>query len=121
MSRIPDLGDFKSTDIKEKYKNLGTILGQYIAERANVENDIRLKGKSLEVANRENPSLKFYYQQRFVELNILAKFFEREVYRVRGKLFKSLTESNNRDLSDRQKDKYIDNEQAYLDIHEIYI
>lgn len=122
MSKIAELGDSKSTDIKEKYKNLGTILAAYKDDLSEAEGNLKIGGKSLEKANRDNPSHKYYYQQRFVELNTLTKTFEREVDRVRGKLFKSLSyPHNNVELSDRAKDKYIDNEQAYLDIHEIYL
>lgn len=122
MSKIPDLGDSKSTDIKEKFKNLGIILGNYVAEKADAEQQIKIEGKSLEKANRENASLKYYYHQRLVELTTLTKYLEREVDRIRGKLFRGFTYPNyNVDLSDRAKDKYIDNEQAYLDIHEIYL
>lgn len=122
MTKLAQLGDSKSTELKERYKNLGTILGNYLAEYVDAEQQIKIEGKSLEKANRENASLKFYYQQRLVELNTLTKFFEREVDRVRGKLFRGYTYPNyNVDLSDRAKDKFIDNEQAYLDIHEIYL
>lgn len=121
MSRIPDLGDNKATDLNVRFKNLPTILGDYRNDLDTAENDLTIEGKSLEKANRENPSRQYYYHQRFVELGILTKYFEREVERVRGKLFKGLTENNNRDLSDRAKDKYIDNEQAYLDMNEFYL
>lgn len=122
MSKIADLGDSKSPDIKEKYKNLATILGDYSNELSDAEENLKIEGKSLEKANRENASWKYYYKQRLVELTTLTKFFEREVDRVRGKLFKGFSfPNNNLDLSDRAKDKYIDQEQAYLDIHEIYL
>lgn len=121
MSKIPELGDSKATDTKQRYKNLPQILGDYINDLATAEADLKIEGKSLEKANRENASLKYYYKQRLVELNTLTKYFEQEIDRVRGKLFKSLTEGSNRELSDRAKDKYIDNEQAFLDINEIYL
>lgn len=121
MSRIPDLGDKKSTDVKERFKNLPAILADYNDELKGAEQDIQIKGKSLEGANRENPSLYSYYDQRRVELKTLVEFMDNQVQRTRGKLFRTLTENNNRDLSDRAKDKFIDGEQAYLDIYEIYL
>lgn len=122
MSKIAELGDIKSTEIKERFKNLGTVLGVYLTELEEAEANLKLEGKSLEKANRENPSWMYYYAQRFVELNTLTKFFEREVERVRGKLFRGFSPPLfNVVLSDRAKDKYIDNEQAYLDIQEIYL
>lgn len=113
MSRIADLG--------EQYKNLPDVLDDFRNDLSKAEAELQIRGKSLERANQENPSFKYYYHQRMVQLNTLVKYFEQEVERVRGKLFKSLTENNNRDLSDRAKDKYIDNEQKYLDTNELYL
>lgn len=93
----------------------------YINEIDNIEQKIQIKGKTLEQANKENPSEHYYYDKRRVELSTLVKYFEREIDRVRGKLFRGLTENNQRDISDRAKDKYIDCEQSYLDIHEYYL
>lgn len=122
MSRIADLGDNKSTETKDKYKNLAKILGDYMNDLSEAEENLKIEGKSLEKANRENASWKFYYRQRLVELSTLTKYFEREIDRVRGKLFRSYSPPNfNIDLSDRAKDKYIDNEQAYLDINELFL
>lgn len=121
MSKIAELGDKKSTNIQERFKYLPKILGEYLDELNEAEQNLEIKGKSLENANKENPSWYYYYNQRFVELNTLTKYFEGEIERVRGKLFRSFTENNNRDLSDRAKDKYIDNEQAYLEMNELYL
>lgn len=122
MSKIGDLGDSTAIDLKQRYKNLGKILEDYLVDLAEAEQNLKIEGKSLEKANRENASWKYYYSQRLVELNTLTKYFEREIDRVRGKLYKSLSfPNNNVDLSDRAKDKYIDQEQAYLDINEIYL
>lgn len=121
MSKIMELGDKKATDLKERFKNLPTILAAYEDELEHAEQDLVIKGKSLEVANRENPSLYSYYDQRRMELKTLVDYMDNQVQRTRGRLFKTFTENFNRDLSDRAKDKYIDGEQAYLDIYEIYL
>lgn len=121
MSQINELGDQSSSDVKLRYKNLAKILGSYINEIGNIEQKIQIKGKTLEQANKENPSEYYYYDKRRVELSTLVKYFEREIDRVRGKLFRGFTENNPRDISDRAKDKYIDCEQAYLDVHEYFL
>jgi hypothetical protein len=120
MSKIPDLGNQKATELKERYKNLPDILATYDNELKNSEQDLIIKGKTLEHANKENAPLYHYYDQRRQELKTLVDFMENQVQRVRGRLFRSFTENHNRELSDRAKDKYIDGEQAYLDIFEIY-
>jgi len=122
MSKIAELGDKTSSDNKLRYKNLPKILGQYLDELNEAEQNLQIKGKSLENANKENPSWRYYYNQRLVELNTLVKYFESEIERVRGKLFRSYSPPNfNIDLSDRAKEKYIDHEEAYLAINEIYL
>lgn len=121
MSKIADLGDKKSDDINKRFKNLASVLTPYDDALAELEGDLKIKGKSLEVANRENPSLYSYYDQRRVELKTLVDYMEKEVDRVRSRLFRSFTENFKRDLSDRAKNQYIDSEQAFLDINEVYL
>lgn len=121
MSKIPDLGNLKSTDLKERFKNLPDLLATYDSELKNAEQDLAIKGKSLENANKENPSLYSFYDERRLELKTLVDFMDNQVARTRGRLWRTFTENNNRELSDRSKDKYIDGEQAYLDIYEIYL
>lgn len=121
MSKILDLGDKKSKDLKERFKNLGDILAVYDGELKNAEQDLAIKGKSLENANRENPSHYAFYDQRRMELKTLVDYMENQVQRTRGILFKNFTDNYNRELSDRAKNQYIDGEQAYLDIYEIFL
>ena len=77
--------------------------------------------KNLEHANREQPAWQSYYDQRRIELYALVKYYEGQINRVRGKLYKSYTETYSRELTDRAKDKYIDNEKSYLDMLEVYL
>lgn len=122
MSKIPDLGDQTSSDINVRYKNLATVLEPYIEGISEAEEKLTLRGKGMEKANQENASYKYYYHSRLAELNTLTKYLERDIDRVRGKLFRSFTPPHfNLDLSDRAKDKYIDSEQSYLDVHEVYL
>ncbi len=86
-----------------------------------VDDIIEVKGKNLEKANREQPAWLHYYDQKRVELRTLDKYFEGRIKRVRGKLFRTITEKNQRELSDRAKDKYIDTEEAYLNMFEVYL
>lgn len=119
MSRIDDLG--------EKNENLPEILEEYQLVLDQAKGHIQLSGKRIDLANIEQASWLAYYDERRAELRTLDKWLENEVGRVRGRLFKALTENNARDLSDRAKEKYIDTEPAYnnmfcvyLEIHEMY-
>ncbi len=121
MSKIADLGDKKAVNLKDRFKNLPSILAEYDEALEEAEPYLMLKGKTLVEANRENASRYAFYDERRVELKTLVEYIESQVQRVRGQLFRGFTEQYNRDLSDRAKDKYIDSEQAYLDIYEIYL
>jgi hypothetical protein len=98
---------------KEPNKIFDTLI-EYEKEISEFEEHIRIIGKTLEHANRENPSWQLYYDQKRIELNILVKYCEMKIASVRGQLFKSYTDSFQRELSDRAKDKYIDAEPQYL-------
>lgn len=122
MSKIPDLGDPTSSNINERFKNLEKVLEPYILALEDADAKLTLRGKGMEKANQENASYKYFYHSRLVELNTLTKYLERDIERVRSKLFKSFSPPHfNLDLSDRAKEKYIDSEQSYLDVHELYL
>lgn len=105
----------------ENYKNLPDILAEYEKGLDNVEDNLKIEGKRLESANTEHASWQLYYESRKADLNQLVKYFEGKTAASRGKLFRKYTEKYSRELSDRQKDKYIDNEEEYLMQYEIYL
>jgi hypothetical protein len=113
LSRIPDLG--------EGFKNIANVLSDFDIALDDADAILKIEGKSLERANKENPAWQAYYDQKRIELKTLLEYMEMQVQRTRGRLFKSYTETYPRELSDRAKDKYIDNEEAYLTIYEIYL
>jgi hypothetical protein len=105
----------------ENYKNVPDILAEYEKGLNEVEAKLKIEGKRLEVANHEHASEQFYYESRKADLRQLVKYFEGVTAAARGKLFRKYTEKYSRELSDRQKDKYIDNEKEYLTQYEIYL
>lgn len=116
MSLIPDLAmkDGVPTGLPD-------IIANYESELVEAKENLIIKGKTLEKANFENPTWQLYYDQRRVELHTLLKYLDGLVASARGKLFRSYTETYQRDISDRAKDQYINNEPAYLDMYEIYL
>lgn len=113
MSRLQDLG--------KDAEKLSEVLEEYEKALDGVEKIIEIKGKKLEHANRENPAWQLFYDQKKIELYTIVKYLELQVNRVRGKAFIRYTETYNRELSDRAKDKYIDNEAAVLAWNELYL
>lgn len=110
MSRIPDLGS--------NNKHLLDILDEYDSACETVEEHLTLRGKTLEVANKENPAWQLYYDQRRLELFTLTKYFENEVKRVQSKLFRSYKENQGRniELNDREMMRWIESEPALLNM-----
>lgn len=121
MTRIADLGNKKAEKLKDRFANLPAILEEYNNALVDAEANLKLKGKTLGEANRENASHYAFYDERRIELKSLVDYMDNQVQRIRGQLFRGFTEQYNRELSDRAKEKYIDAEQPYLDIFEMYL
>lgn len=107
--------------VSSNLNKLPEILASYEADLENIEEIIKLKGKTISEANKENPSWIHYFQQRTSELKVLVDYFELQVNRVRGSLFKQYTENYQRELSERAKEKYIDHEEKFVQMNEIYL
>lgn len=103
-------------DIVDDLSTLPDVLTTYeeLIDEDAVASDLRIKGKVLETANTEQASLQYYYETRKAEVHAITKWLESQVSAIRGKHFKKYTEHYARELSDRQKDRYIDNEQDVL-------
>lgn len=102
---------------------LPDIIAEYEAliEEETVKEHLLIKGKNLETANTEHASWSFYYNTRKAEMYSIVKWFEGKLHAKRGKFFKRYTENYSRELTDRVKDKYIDNEKEVLDQLELYL
>lgn len=104
----------------ENYSNLSNVLAPYINALEGKEDNLVIKGKKLEHANREQASWVSFYDERRIELYTYVRFFEMEINRVRSMLLKGM-ERLPRELSDRMKDKYIDSNEKYLEVYEKYL
>lgn len=112
MSRIQDLG--------KHLEKLPDILEEYEKSLEDVRSIVKIKGKSLREANRD-AEYQFFFDEKRRELNTLVKFMDVKVQATRGHLYRLLTENSPRELSDRAKDRYIDNEPSYLTMHQLYL
>lgn len=113
MSRIPDLG--------KNFDKLPDVLSQYDEDIASAQERLAVRGKTIEEALKEQTAWPVFYDQKRRELNTLVKYMDGRCNAIRGKLYRGYTENYSRELSDRVKDKYIDNEQEYLSMYEIYL
>ncbi len=113
MTRIAELG--------KNYENLPDMLAIYVSGLADAKEKIKITGKKLEISNSENSAWLHYYDARRVELYTLVKFFEVQVESVKSKLYKSYKEGHSLSLGEREINKYINSEEAYLNIYGILL
>lgn len=94
---------------------------KYHDELDQVEDRLALTGKTMERALKDQGQYPIKYADQLAELKTLNKYVGLEIGRVRGRLFKQITERHSIDLSDRAKDKIIDTEPEYLQYAELQL
>jgi hypothetical protein len=97
------------------------IVEEYEEHLSDAPNRLAIKGKTLQQANVEHAQWMFFYDQKRIELYILKKHMEKEVARVRGKLWVQYTEVHTRELNARDKDNYINQEKSFLNKDELML
>lgn len=113
MSRIPDIG--------KNFERLPAVLAEYDEHIEEAHGILAVKGKSIESALKEQTSWVLFYDERRRELNTLVKYIAARVASTRGDLTRQYTENYSRDLAERVKERYIDNEDDYLKMYEIQL
>lgn len=113
MSRIPDLG--------KNFENLPPMLVEFDEHLLLATERLAVKGKIIEEALKEQAAWPIFYDQKLRELKTLLKYLDSRVAYVRGKLTRQYNENYSRELSERTRDKYIDNEDEYMSINELYL
>lgn len=111
----------KAIELRPNLSNLPELIIQYEDELVNVLTHLEVKGKSLKHANMEQASHEYFYSYRLSELKSILKMADINVARARGKLFKQYTEHHSIDLSDRAKEQYINNDDAYISAFQLYL
>lgn len=76
---------------------------------------LAINGKQLGEACYEHASWVYYYEQLCSDVKSLYRTIDTMIERVRGQLYKQFNENYNRNLSDRQIDKYIDQNETYAE------
>lgn len=111
----------ETTELGREFGYLPELLEKYEEELENAKAVIKVEGKLLEKANLEQASWQLYYDEKRAELSKVLKQIEMKKEQIRGQLYKSYTENYSRELTQRDKEQYINNETQYLSIQEIYL
>lgn len=102
--------------IGTNYKNIPTLLQVYDNDLLGYENNLTMKGKTLEHSLKEQASLVAYYAERKVELKTILSYLETQTKQVRALLYVQYNEQYSRSLGDRAIERYIDREEKYVEI-----
>lgn len=99
---------------------LPEIFQQYEQDIDDVQPRLSLEGKTGAQAQREQCAWPYYYKVRKAELTKLLKYMDARVSSVRGSLAKRY-DNGSRALGERTRERYIDNEDEYLRMYELYL
>ncbi len=102
-------------------KDVPALIVKYSSELAELDSRVKIEGKPLGVANREQAGWYTFYDARRVELKAIGDHIEDDIKRVRSKLYKKYKEGYQVDLSTTEIEKYINGEPAYLKRRSIWL
>jgi hypothetical protein len=112
MSKIAELGQSMS--------NLPALIIQYEADLEAAVENLKISGKILDLALREQGTWPNYYSQRRAELKTLMKYLESNVAATRSRIARRYEQYSIK-LSDRLLYSYIDGEDEFLKINQLYL
>lgn len=106
---------------EEVMLKLPVLVAGYEQDIADVEARLSLKGKTGAEAQKEQAAWPAYYGMKKAELDKLVKFVDAQVKACRGRLYRKNIENNSRDIGERGRERYIDNEPEYQEFNELYL
>ena len=106
-------------NLAEAYSTLPELLEYYENELLAIPGILTMKGKTLEVCLKEQTGWPATYGQHLATLKTLQKYVDMKTATVRSSLTRQYTEMYNPKLSERQAEKYIDGEVAFLQAAEL--
>lgn len=109
------------SDLKLNPTDLLTLVEKYEAALERIVEDVKIKGKTLEVANREQGDLTLEYATLHSECSTVTKYFESILNSTRSEIFKKYQKTSDKLLTDRAIEKYTDSETQYLDQYHLYL
>jgi len=108
--------------IKENFENIIPALEDYEKKLSPIKADLNVTGKALDRANLEQASLMYLYNECYVELKAILSYVEDAFLNAtKGRLWKNLTDDNNRMLQQKDKEQYINADLEFLAARELYV
>lgn len=107
--------------LKQDLNNIPIIVEKYTEEYQRFKDELKLKGRSLQKANTEQPGLLSFYDEKRIELRSIVTYLEIQRDREYGKLWAQYTENYSRDLSVKDKEHYIKYETSYVTLRKLIL
>jgi hypothetical protein len=107
--------------LKKDLKYLDKIVDQYKEDLYNVNEIIDLSKKEISVAVAQQSGWSVYYDQKSIEVKHIKEFMELKLNEVYGQLWVKYTEKMDRELNDKGKAQYINQNLDYLNMKEQYL
>lgn len=104
--------------LKKDLKVLDSVIELYQQDLMEADEIIKLKGKQIDFANVEHSGWANYYHQKGVEVKNIKDYMEMRLEAVVGQLWSRYVEHYDRQLSQKDIEKYIKKDQEYLDMLE---
>jgi hypothetical protein len=107
--------------LKKDLKVLDSVIELYQNDLMEADDIIKLKGKQIDFANVEHSGWANYYHQKGVEVKNIRDYVEMKLDEVQGQLWMKYTEHYDRQLAQKDIERYIKQNQEYLDMYEKYL
>lgn len=101
-------------------KALPELFVAYEADIADAPDRLAILGKTSAQAESDQCAWPVYYGVRKAELTKLAKFLKSRIDAIRGELTRKYVDCS-RDYGERTREKFIDAEPEYLQMHELWL
>lgn len=107
--------------LKKDLRVLDSVIELYQNDLMEADDIIKLKGKQIDFANVEHSGWANYYHQKGVEVKNIKDYVEMKLDEVQGQLWMKYTEHYDRQLAQKDIERYIKQNQEYLDMYEKYL
>lgn len=106
---------------KKSLRNLADILSRYDKRLQGWKENVKIEGKTLEVANVEQASWLAYYDEIKVELKTLCDFMDMKVKEIRGRVMDLILKNSSEVYNEKTRERLIDFDPDYIKMYQIYL
>lgn len=116
-----DLSKIATVPFTQVMAVLPDLIAEFDADIDAAEQRLSIKGKTAVDAYHDQTAWPVYYGMRRAEVIKLLKYIGAREDACRGKLYRQYVENYSRDIGEKARERYIDNEPEYLQYHQLYL